>query len=135
VNLGERAALPLTVAYRSMSKPDGWRSVTARIFVDESRELMEFVKNVFGATGDYRSDRPTVVTIGDSMVMISDTAARKRTNAFLYVYVDDVDEVYRRALRAGATSLEEPSMTPYGDRRAMVEDRWGNTWQIASTTT
>jgi len=118
-----------------MSKPDGWRSVTVRIFVDESRELVEFVKNVFGATGDYRSDRPTVVTIGDSMVMISDTAARKRTNAFLYVYVDDVDEVYRRALRAGATSLQEPSMTPYGDRRAMVEDRWGNTWQIASTTT
>src|ERR1043165_4235462 len=116
-----------------MSKPDGWRSVTARIFVDESQELLEFVKNVFGATGHYRSDRPTVVTIGDSMLMISDTAARKRTNAFLYVYVDDVDEVYRRALRAGATSLEEPSMTPYGDRRGMVEDRWGNTWHSAST--
>src|ERR1051326_3223301 len=114
-----------------MSKPDGWRSVTARIFVDESQELLEFVKNVFGATGHYRSDRPTVVTIGDSMLMISDTAARKRTNAFLYVCVDDVDEVYRRSLRAGATSLEEPSMTPYGDRRGMVEDRWGNTWQIA----
>jgi PhnB protein len=106
-------------------KPEGWRSVTARIFVDEPQELVDFVKSVFGATGDYRSDRPTVMTIGDSMLMISDTAARARTNAFLYVYVGDVDEVYRRALRAGATSLEQPSKTPYGDRRAMVEDSWG----------
>jgi uncharacterized glyoxalase superfamily protein PhnB len=52
--------------------------------------------------------------------------------AFLYVYVDDADDVYLRALRAGATSLEEPSDTPYGDRRGMVQDRWGNTWQIAT---
>ena len=53
-------------------------------------------------------------------------------NAFLYVYVDDTDAAYRRAIDAGARSLEEPSDMPYGDRRCMVEDRWGNTWQIAT---
>ena len=52
--------------------------------------------------------------------------------AFLYVYVDDADATYRRAVAAGARSLEAPIDTPYGDRRAMVEDRWGNTWQIAT---
>jgi uncharacterized glyoxalase superfamily protein PhnB len=52
--------------------------------------------------------------------------------AFLYVYVDDSDSTYKRALLAGATSLEEPADMPYGDRRAMVRDRWGNTWQIAT---
>ncbi|HSF14553.1 MAG TPA: VOC family protein [Vicinamibacteria bacterium] len=52
--------------------------------------------------------------------------------AFLYVYVDDADGTYERAIQAGATSLEEPSDVPYGDRRAMVRDAWGNTWQIAA---
>jgi uncharacterized glyoxalase superfamily protein PhnB len=32
----------------------------------------------------------------------------------------------------GARSLEEPSDLPYGDRRGMVADRWGNVWQIAT---
>lgn len=52
--------------------------------------------------------------------------------AFLYVYVADADAVYRRALDAGARCLEQPSEMPYGDRRCMVEDQWGNTWQIAA---
>ena len=52
--------------------------------------------------------------------------------AFLYVYVDDTDATYRRALEAGARSLEEPLDMLYGDRRGMVEDEWGNIWQIAT---
>jgi PhnB protein len=72
------------------------------------------------------------VTIGDSVVMISDAQTRGPMRAFLYVYVNDADATYRRALEAGARSLEEPFNTPYGDRRGMVEDRWGNTWQIAT---
>jgi uncharacterized glyoxalase superfamily protein PhnB len=47
-------------------------------------------------------------------------------------YVADTDATYQRALNAGARSLEEPFDTPYGDRRCMVEDKWGNTWQIAT---
>ena len=70
--------------------------------------------------------------IGDSMVMVSDAGIRHPMPAFLYVYVDDADAIYRRALHAGARSLEEPSDMPYGDRRGMVEDEWGNTWQIAT---
>jgi uncharacterized glyoxalase superfamily protein PhnB len=52
--------------------------------------------------------------------------------AFLYVYVPDTDTTYQRALAAGALSLEEPRDLPYGDRRGMVKDRWGNVWQIAT---
>jgi uncharacterized glyoxalase superfamily protein PhnB len=52
--------------------------------------------------------------------------------AFLYVYVEDADATFRRAVDAGARPLEEPSDLEYGDRRGMVEDRWGNTWQIAT---
>jgi uncharacterized glyoxalase superfamily protein PhnB len=72
------------------------------------------------------------LSIGDSIVMISDTGAREAKSAFLYVYVADADATYRRAIQAGAKSIEEPANVPYGDRRAMVEDPWGNTWQIAT---
>jgi uncharacterized glyoxalase superfamily protein PhnB len=64
--------------------------------------------------------------------MISDAGVRSPMTAFLYVYVNDTDATYRRALDAGARSLEEPAVMPYGDRRCMVEDNWGNTWQIAT---
>jgi len=87
---------------------------------------------VFGATGDFRPDRPSVLKIGASMVMVSNAGTRSPTPAFLYVYVEDADRTYRRAVQAGASSIEEPSDTPYGDRRGMVQDQWGNTWQIAT---
>jgi PhnB protein len=112
--------------------PRGWHTVTPRIVVREAPQLVEFVKQVFGATGEYRPDRPTVLNVGDSVVLISDVGIRPPTPAFLYVYVGNADETYRRAIRAGARSLEKPLDTPYGDRRGMVEDKWGNIWQIAT---
>jgi PhnB protein len=111
--------------------PEGWHTVTPRIVVNNSRQFVEFLKQVFRATGDHQSDRPSVIRIGDSIVMISDVGIRGVTNSFLYVYVDDVEATYERALKAGSQSLEQPVDTPYGDRRCMVEDKWGNTWQIA----
>jgi uncharacterized glyoxalase superfamily protein PhnB len=63
--------------------------------------------------------------------MVSAAGAREAFPGFLYLYVDDADETHRRAVEAGATSLEPPLDTPYGDRRAMLRDRWGNVWQIA----
>ncbi|HXH91322.1 MAG TPA: VOC family protein [Thermoanaerobaculia bacterium] len=112
--------------------PDGWHTVTPRIVATNAEGLVAFIKHVFGATGDYLETRPSELRIGDSMVMVSDSGARDPMPAFLYVYVDDTDATYRLAIDAGARSLEEPLETPYGDRRSMVEDKWGNTWQIAT---
>ena len=112
--------------------PAGWHSVTPRIVVDDGEQLVEFLRQVFRATGDHQVDRPSVIKIGDSLVMISGAGIRSTMTAFLYVYVNDADATYQRALDAGARSLEEPFDTPYGDRRCMVEDKWGNTWQIAT---
>jgi uncharacterized glyoxalase superfamily protein PhnB len=117
---------------RSRFTPAGWHTVTPRIVVPDARACIDFVKRVFGATGDHRSDAPTVLLVGDSIVMISDAGVRAPSPAFLYVYVADADETYRRAVGAGARSLEEPRELPYGDRRGMVEDAWGNVWQIAT---
>jgi uncharacterized glyoxalase superfamily protein PhnB len=94
--------------------------------------LVEFLKQAFGASGDFRTDRPSVIRIGDSLVMVSSVGSRDATAAFLYLYVDDIDLTYQRALAAGAVSLEEPQDVPYGDRRGMVKDPCGNVWQIAT---
>jgi uncharacterized glyoxalase superfamily protein PhnB len=117
---------------RSRFTPEGWHTVTPRIVVRDAERLVEFLRRVFGATGDYRRDLPSVIKIGDSIIMVSNAGIRASMPAFLYVYVDDTDKIYRRALEAGAISLEEPSDMPYGDRRGMVKDEWGNTWQIAT---
>jgi PhnB protein len=64
--------------------------------------------------------------------MISFLGEREHFPAFLYVYVDDVDATYQRAVDAGAEVIETPCNQFYGDRRAMVKDSYGNVYQIAT---
>jgi PhnB protein len=113
-------------------QPDGWPTVTPRIVTRDPENLVRFVKAVFCAQGEYCAGLPAEIRIGDSVVMVSAGGERALIPAFLYVYVDDTDATFRRAIAAGATALEEPMDMPYGDRRAMVRDSWGNTWQIAT---
>jgi uncharacterized glyoxalase superfamily protein PhnB len=114
-------------------KPYGWHTVTPRVFTDDVAGLARFLKTVFGAQGELRSGAPTEMWIGDSIVMISDGGGvRAPMPAYLYVYVADADETYRRAIAAGAESIEPPTDMPYGDRRATVRDTWANIWQIAT---
>jgi PhnB protein len=100
--------------------------------VHDPAKLVLFLKRAFGATGDFTADGPALIRIDDSIVMVSGVGPRDAMPAFLYLYVDDIDATYRRALEAGAVSLEEPEDMPYGDRRAMVKDPCGNDWQIAT---
>jgi PhnB protein len=114
-------------------QPDGWHTITPRIIVQDPEALITFLKMVFGAQGELQPGRPAEMRIGDSIVMVSDGGAlRESSTAFLYVYVVDVDATYARAIAADAASLEVPADMPYGDRRAMVRDPWGNTWRIAT---
>jgi uncharacterized glyoxalase superfamily protein PhnB len=114
-------------------QPDGWHTVTPRIITSKPEEMVHFVKEIFRGEGEFQVNRPTEIRIGDSLIMISTgDGLREPVSAFLYVYVEDVDQTYRRAVEAGAETLELPSDLPYGDRRAMVKDAWGNLWQIAS---
>jgi uncharacterized glyoxalase superfamily protein PhnB len=112
--------------------PDGWPTVVPRIFTADAEGLVRFVKDVFEAEGVFHAERPTELRIGDSLLMIAGADARSAMPACLYVYVPDADASYRRAVAHGARSVETPRDMPYGDRRAMVEDDWGNTWQIAT---
>ena len=114
-----------------VDRPPEFRSVTPRMVVSDDAAAVEFLRAVFDAVGQMRAGHPAEMRIGDSVVMVTSAVEREPFPAFLYVYVDDADSVYQRALTAGATSLEPPLDTPYGDRRAMVRDPFGNVFQIA----
>ena len=117
----------------SRFQPDGRHTVTPRIITPKPEGLIHFVKEVFRGQGEFRVNRPAEIRIGDSIIMISDGGGlREPVSSFLYVYVENVNETYQRAIQAGAETIELPSDLPYGDRRAMVKDQWGNLWQMAS---
>lgn len=121
-------------------RPAGYHSVTPYLVVARVRELMAFLKRVFGAVEVFppMTDDGKVVhaelRLGDSVVMMAEASDEwKPMPGMLHLYVEEeVDAVYRRALDAGATSLREPADQFYGDRSATVRDPCGNVWSIAN---
>ena len=120
-------------------KVNGYHTVTPYLVVHGVAKLIDFLKQTFGAREKERMQRPdgavmhAEVTIGDSTIMMGEPMAEfPPMPANVYVYVADVDTVYRRALQAGATSLREPADQFYGDRNAGVQDPYGNQWWIAT---
>ena len=119
--------------------PDGYHSVTPYLVVQGVAKLIDFLKQAFDAKEIERMAGPdgTVmhaeVRIGDSVVMMGEARGEsKPMPAALYLYVNDTDVTYRRALQAGATSLKEPADQFYGDRSGGVKDPAGNQWWIAT---
>jgi PhnB protein len=80
----------------------GYHSVTPRLVVSDVVAQVEFLHRVFDATGEAKPGRTTEIRIGDSLIMISGTTERDVFPAFPYIYVVDADDVYDRAMRAGA---------------------------------
>ena len=114
-----------------MTPPAPYRTVTPRMLVSDVEQAVSFLRIVFDATAHIEAGRPSNVHIGDCVILVGSTAAREPFPAFLYVYVDDADVTYSRAVEAGAEILEPPVDTPYGDRRAMFRDSFGNVFQVA----
>ena len=119
--------------------PERYHSVTPYLVVQGVPKLLEFMKQTFNSTELERVPRPdgtishAEVRIGDSVVMMGEANAQaKPMPTMLYVYVEDVDAVYKRALRAGAKSVRELKDEFYGDRAGGVEDPVGNQWWIAT---
>jgi uncharacterized glyoxalase superfamily protein PhnB len=112
--------------------PDGWPALIPRIAVNDPEGLVGFIQHVFGARGQFQSGRPSELWVGDSLLMVGSTVERQPMPAFLYVYVEDADSTFQRALDRGSESVEKPEDMPYGDRRAMIRDPWGNVWQVAT---
>jgi PhnB protein len=119
--------------------PDKHSTVIPHLVVSDVVRLIEFLQRAFDAKEFHRSTFPggTVmhahVHIGESSVMMGQAPPNHPLMpAVLYVYVTDVDAVYRRALAAGATSIAEPANQFYGDRVGAVKDPSGNQWWIAT---
>lgn len=121
------------------AKPDGYHSVTPYLVVDGAARLIDFLGQAFDAEEVERLAAPgnrvghAEMRIGDLLVMLGDAhGEHKAMQAMLYVYVDDVDASFQRALAAGATSVQAPTDHFYGDRSGGVKDPCGNIWYIAT---
>ena len=121
------------------SIPEGYHSITPSFCVEGAQEFIDFIKLVFDAQDRLKMEGPggkimhAELSIGDSALMVGDAQPQwpAKINS-LYVYVDDVDATYARALKAGATSVRAPENAFYGDRTAAVQDPFGNSWGIAT---
>lgn len=118
--------------------PEGYQTVMPYLIVRNASGFFQFTQKVFGATEKYKEMRDekhirhAEVKIGDSVIMFADSTEEYQPNtAGMFVYVDNADETYQKALQEGAVSIMEPADQSYG-RSCGVEDPYGNTWWITS---
>jgi uncharacterized glyoxalase superfamily protein PhnB len=116
----------------------GFRTITPYVMVPQAEEMIDFVKSVFGAQEVFRGTGSAggvhaEVRIGDSMMMIGGGGAFRGTPTptALQYYVPNADEVYARAIAAGATASLD-LMEQWGDRFGAVRDPFGNDWIIST---
>jgi len=121
--------------------PDGYHTITPYLLVKDAESYIDFLTMAFGAEEQYRSAGPdgkvahASLKIGNSMLMMG--RARDEWTAqptMLYLYVEDADSLYQRAMGAGATSIQPVTNQFYGDRSGAVKDSEGNSWWIATHT-
>jgi PhnB protein len=119
--------------------PEGYHSVTPILVVKNAPALIDFLKQAFDGKEKYRMKDPNgnimhaEVTVGDSAIMLSEaTEERGPVPTGIYLYVDDADSSYRKAIKAGAVSVMPLEDQFWGDRSGCVKDPTGNNWWIAT---
>ena len=127
--------------------PEGYHTATPYLIVKGAARAIDFYKQVFGATELMRFPGPggaighAEIRIGDSPIMLADEAPQMGyrspqsvggTPVSVMLYVQDVDKVVDRAVKAGA-KLERPVADQfYGDRNGTIHDPFGHVWTIAT---
>jgi PhnB protein len=127
--------------------PDGYPRVSPHLSVVGAADAIDFYKSVLGATERMRMGMPdgavahAELELGGSVIMIGEEMpggvdpSPKRLGGSpvaLFVYVEDVDDVFKRAIDAGAQAVQAPEDHFYGDRVAMLDDPFGHRWNIAT---
>jgi PhnB protein len=119
--------------------PKGLFSVNPYLHPRRAEPLIGFLKRAFGAEEVAKYASPdgvvhhAVIKVGDSVLEMGEAHGKyEPMEAMFYLYVPNMEAVYRQALAAGATSFQEPTDQPYGDRNAGVKDAFGNKWYIAT---
>jgi PhnB protein len=118
--------------------PEGYHTVNPFLIVEGASKLIQFLNQTFDAKVEESVEGPdgriahAELTVGDSIIMMADATPKYGATAVhLYVYLENVDLTFKRALEAGASSVQEPADQFYGDRTAGVKDPAGNYWWIA----
>jgi PhnB protein len=127
--------------------PDGYHSVTPYLIVKGAADAISFYKRAFGATEEMRMPSPdgrighAEIRIGDSVIMLADEHPEMGhrgpqslggAGVTLMVYLDQVDEVFKRAVANGAKEIQPLKNQFYGDRSGTLEDPFGHRWTIAT---
>ena len=119
--------------------PEGLRSVNVYLHPRGADGVIDFLKRAFAAdeVARYAGPDGTIyhaqVRIGDSAIEMGEAhGPYQPMPTMFYLYVDDADAWYKRALQAGASSISEPVDQPYGDRNASVKDPFDNVWYVAT---
>ncbi|NOT48404.1 MAG: VOC family protein [Acidobacteria bacterium] len=120
-----------------MNIPKGHQAVMPYLMIEDAVGFIDFIKRVFNAEMTHQDVRGDIVghceaNIGGSTIMFSQSRDQwKPATANMFVYVEDADETYKKALDAGATSVMEMADQDYG-RSGGVTDPHGNVWWITS---
>ena len=127
--------------------PKGFHTATPHVIVRGCDRAIRFYKKVFGATERMRMDAPggmighAEITVGSSVIMLADESPDMGfrgpktfggTPVSLMLYVPNVDEVFKRAVDAGAKQLRPVENQFYGDRMGTLEDPFGHVWSIGT---
>ena len=128
--------------------PEGFTSITPVFIFKDSRKAIEFYKQAFGAQELFAVPNPdgkgvmhAELQIGNSIVMLGDECPQMNCKSVetlggsplnFYLYVENVDQAFRRALEAGAQSVEPVQDMFWGDRTGTVQDLFGYRWTIAT---
>jgi PhnB protein len=127
--------------------PAAYPRVTPYLSVDGAAKAIDFYTDILGALERVRMGGPdgkvghAELAIGDSVIMLADSfpdmgaptpKALGGSPVTVMVYVEDVDNVFSRAIQAGATEIAPLQDQFYGDRSGQFEDPWGHRWNVAS---
>ena len=129
------------------SVPEGYHAATPYLIVKGAAEAIEFYKRAFGATELLRMADPqgrvghAEIKIGDSVIMLADEhpamgyrgpRSLGGSSVSILLYLEDVDSVFERAVKAGARALRPVTDQFYGDRSGTLEDPFGHVWTVAT---
>jgi PhnB protein len=126
--------------------PSGYRSITPYLAIDGAARAIDFYKKVFGARERMRMDAPggkvghAEIEIGDSLIMLADPWPEGTfvapqggvSSVSLHMYVEDADDIFARAIAAGAKSVQAMETKFYGDRSGSLRDPFGHLWHIST---
>jgi PhnB protein len=119
--------------------PEGYHTVTPFVLAKDALALIDFIVRALNGVEVSKHLSPDgklmhgEVRIGDSLIMLGEASEKfPAVPGMFYLYVPDVDSVYKQAVNAGGQSLREPTNEFYGDRSCGVADAFGNQWWMAT---